>query len=1654
MPFHHELSSLGQDHDDRKHISFRRLDGMMDYIIAKHSTEFGETTTLLKAPFFCPLLGKGDVEEGEVCVDQKRLSWAKEILEDKPFDLLCKSMGIMFTLPWAWALMEMENKSDPLLPERTALANHFLPLFCAWCLGSGPPIGAFFARQPWLEEKCCVCLVRPMSCDGVCDNTNCVEIRRLARVQPEIGNGQAPEALELPDATDVEARVDVSEEARLVISMQDRELQCYDELASFVGKCILMLPDDPALGAVEKEARVTIHHEDRPVAFIVASYLPSHFEGGYDEETPDDDGLFRLLPVISTQQLTYLAERQKMRQPPATASLAAEYAWAKLDVLHEPGVLKLKPSEMRRRLKETLAMRNAIDRCIAGFGQRAEVSAPLSIGESVPLSCDYEGGKGECEFSCESMDGRLHQCQHSNTLAIEVCARYKRILDILFNCDPTIGLDLARCAGANDEISLGEGDDTDYELSDGEEDRHRQLAVVPIPEVRQERMHFPVGDNEPGDEGAEQQMPLGDEEVVFANPTGRVAPRALLNSVVEILDGTESDASFVVEHRDPDHAQRFVRCFATDRHFENQVLAQPYRKWRDREEMLSHCTFIAIVLSRSALDDPTRRGEHNQGPGWGFEVIQFTDEQHSYRVGRVQPNSPASRAGLLMNDVIVTVGGMEIQGTESQSSLTAAIYGQSLVEDNDTADSLLERIGTPRTDPIVIVVGRFSHANTNARIAAVTPPLALELNRGGSTSFSPVVQGGAANNRRQWRVQTRENQDDYPRLNPEMQIDPHQPNPPLRLPSPGHAGGGQVVRFLTADDLNLSGLHGTLLTRVETAVVVHAITVAHLPSLGTRLLCPRYNWHAAVGQSTTFRQADVSYLAQLPRIHPDFWIVLLERDRIRAIEEKGDIVATDGQYAYRVPTVGLALDRAYEDFLQQFPPGSSPVHDLHIPNPNLFHALMPRNRNAQDEIERIRGGGPNALADNCSLNKDASEAFTKLVTLPRANWTHQAVRCEVDVADGLPRIMLGFVEDFQCVDATMVRISVVHISGLGMLEDCFEDVESSALDLVKENTLEASILLEWQNEYDTGGKYLTPRVGDVIRTDSGGDKDIEGEEKSGSGLIPARCKSQNTPLVGATRSLIKRLCQRSKGSTPIGQFPDGRTVLWYAGDPGALYIFEDSSEGDREIVLQQLQQEYCRLLGQNSLGEHVDVGHLLPPPSRSVACPWGCSCPHDGKPSRRQALFFGSKVDLMYHLVTCHGHVSPEGGMVRGGEGTWRVCAGDSIRQIASSLAASICARCPTLLECTVPCEYINDDEVCSPLDHSIVFDTDRFLDFSEQGRGAVAERWLVRLQGNADAQQLCRLYSRIARLWDVESDGLYRLSADDTPACLRRVPAISFADLQSTCYMQSSQATGLIDCDLCGLDSEKVLCLNGRSRSLGCMPLSVACFPAQARTGPIREGCSLLARTKNLMLNVASHLPPDSLRRESADAFELRKYLWEEQNYQAWYKQVESCNSLNLALQALVVLLYSIDKEKMPMWWKSSKSGWSSAYAVMSLPSLSSLALYLYVMDAAVCEYSANTLSKVQASSLPPGLQILSKIQRMAQVVAWATAIDLPRYKDDRSCNCTVCGEGGCLLACEFCEQVQHAECAQIAGHSELSEWVCGSCTKDIAMLHEASIE
>jgi len=1086
--------SKGQAHDC--YVSLRRLDGMFSSIMEKHEDKPAGTLAIdvkseaeeISPFFYAP-------PSSSSRAGRKRLEWAPVELEIDPFRLLCKGMDLLLS---STPKLEESGSDNSLILERKAkLAHHFLPLFSSYCLDSsigwgvaqgdsnnntvvrGPPNTIIAHCPPFLRQPCSCCGVRPTK-----DSTEvvgfCSESCRSAFKQGWLIDTSAG------DKTSNTAR---SAEERNVqsLSKEEEKRQAYEINSSLVGSTILVLPDDPLFDKVCRT--IMISHEDcgRPLEIIIASYLPFDFVGveglhehgvygdpGFAKEQqrkvpngngcigkggnannvpsdkksfitrPDvvDGGIFQLIPVFNSKQLTYVESKCGLRKPSQksngtkkSSKRATKEQWTDVEVLQLHGIVHLSVSEMRYRLDKTISLCSAIDSAVAHLastygGQSIEERAKENLKLLDTKDVNPLGSVGLVEESLEKISMRqlleqfssqgsasaalanaIYSLGHhlqSNLLSSHQAHRLEES-SVLADTMIYRGVDIIR-----DTLSRGGDDGFDTDID--EDDASHFCSIS--------QKHSAISTHQEGaQEGAQQTATSGGScalaspkasgggHLLLLEPTrfegssdyavcysdlvlfkGDVRKMGSLGKSVSLARRLELEKEKMgqLESTAPGFLTIIPPSFC--RVPEKKLMEIPKRKTVEFgvcPEINQKGGRFDVILHRSSADDKAgANGENSddeewnpdkdgvdeganasagasgrslnefKGRGWGFELVRWRmDLGRVLRVGRVHPASPASRAGLLPNDIILCINGKAASTLNTEASLARELIATSYDKiDRPSGDHyIVDLLSKHKTlcGPIALqalrVVPGIRRTPSQSRSltpshshGSLNPPphgderlangdlrrLDREIARVDNEGARGLLQQerhltqqqlaqqrvqeqqAAALAEQRRAIQQQQQQEQQRERQRQRQRSPAPPERPA----------------LTIPDLYKQGGANSILTRAETSVLVEAVE-RRLPKLGVRLLVPRYPRHVVLNECRITIPSVVhdirNNLRPWPKISEPIWKRLAEADYERSRKETGDIVDQEpdpsnpsNSYQYTQPVEVLPIDRLLETFLK------------------------------------------------------------------------------------------------------------------------------------------------------------------------------------------------------------------------------------------------------------------------------------------------------------------------------------------------------------------------------------------------------------------------------------------------------------------------------------------------------------------------------------------------------------------------------------------------------------------------------------------------------------------------------------------------------------------------------------------------------------------
>lgn len=270
----------------------------------------------------------------------------------------------------------------------------------------------------------------------------------------------------------------------------------------------------------------------------------------------------------------------------------------------------------------------------------------------------------------------------------------------------------------------------------------------------------------------------------------------------------------------------------------------------------------------------------------------------------------------------------------------------------------------------------------------------------------------------------------------------------------------------------------------------------------------------------------------------------------------------------------------------------------------------------------------------------------------------------------------------------------------------------------------------------------------------------------------------------------------------------------------------------------------------------------------------------------------------------------------------------------------------------------------------------------------------------------------------------------------------------------------GTLSCSLCALTTEANILRGGnevrRPQGIGCAIPSILVHGSDlnALATPVYGEMGF---AKLLLLRIANHLPTQMRANGPGDPKDplgkLRFNFWGGQGARRFESFVRGSSSIHALAQGLAVLMASVAHDKMPEWWRLGEFGWSQGIQqLLMCPSVPSLILRLLVFDLALTEYCAvgckeKPYKTLNVTEISGSEGHLSTEQRMQMVCESAAANSIARcQKHDYLCS--VCGDGGSLVCCEFCSCTVHSNCCSPRIPLEIESWVCAACTVDVQEL------
>ena len=730
-----------------------------------------------------------------------------------------------------------------------------------------------------------------------------------------------------------------------------------------------------------------------------------------------DEGIFQLIPVLNSKQLTYVESKCGLRKPPQkststqkSSTRAAKEQWTDLSVLQLHGIVHLSVSEMRYRLDKTAHFCSAIDSAVAHM---ASIYGGKSIDERVKENIELLDTKeinplGDLGLEERSRDQKLrrlfefsstpqsapqgvinaiHSLGHPDLRSItshqaQRLNHYSALADTM----TYRGIDIIQDAPSRDG---GDGYDTDID----------EDAAIHLASLNQGSALMP------GQHLSAQEMIVSAESCALASPKASGGYLLLLEPTnfeeandytvcysdlilfkgdVKKMSGISKSVSLArrlelekekmgqLQSTEPSHLTIKPPSFC--RVNEKQLLgAIPKRRIVEfgvdpqleriggRFDVILHRLAPgekASVDGESSDDewDPDKEETKNtsdgtgtarsvnefKGRGWGFELVRWRmDLGRVLRVGRVHPASPASRAGLLPNDIILSINGKAASTLITEGALARELIATSYGKDDRPAGNhyiidLLSKhkaLGGPIALQVLRVIPGVRRTSSQSRSptpshsrGTLTPPPGDEASASSDLrrldqEIARVETEDARNSLQQQEQQlAQQRQQAYQAAAAAAAQQREQERQRQRTPAVSQRPA------LVLNDLYKQGAPNSIFTRAETSVLLEAIE-RRLPKLGIRLLMPRYPRKVVHNE---FRVTIPSVIRAIrenthlwPKISDPIWKRLTEADYTRSLGESGDIVDQEpdpsnpiNSYQYTEPIQVLAIDRLLEKFLE------------------------------------------------------------------------------------------------------------------------------------------------------------------------------------------------------------------------------------------------------------------------------------------------------------------------------------------------------------------------------------------------------------------------------------------------------------------------------------------------------------------------------------------------------------------------------------------------------------------------------------------------------------------------------------------------------------------------------------------------------------------
>jgi len=1554
-------------------FSLRRLDAMMTSIVARHSLSENDydqeasTSAFVVPPWTA------------VQAPQHRIEWASQQLEEEPINLLCQAIA-------AW--QRVDERKVPRRVAKRKLIRMFLMLIPSWCIlpssttasfrTTGPPKLYLNLREPWLTASCVFCWARPREVQCSCSHISCREmLKRDTENIGELKERDAPSAL--------------------------TKILSYNDCSSLVGSTVLFDPNDPLVAALKTEV-VPFDHENRPVEYIVASYIPTDLVAASLKVKPkhpvfdrfdEGSGFFHLFPLVSRKQIEFVLDRCKIK----TKGLGDENAnsWVSPEVLTLDGVARYSLEELEKKITESDGIRSAMN---------AFVVSEMGVdNEEVSRLCPFPSRSRKIQqelFRVRSDQFLFDEALHLQliptsalpTLAGERHINEGREQEILGNQQRRDSDDVPKNPASGSLYILRPNKSSctlmysDIHYSSETEVPAliealvpRNLSRTPLSTgshiqmtVLLKRSNFHTSPRRYrgigfgfevvhwGGHGVLQVGRVHKESPAFGTlETGDIILSAGGKSIDDIRSIPELVTTLLGApiHLRPNSP-------------EGDKLLMTLSVVRESRTSLDS---VVLTIQRQVVVPPSPVGQTSLEDGVEVASIHRTQVQvhnenpDSVAVSRIDSPSdqvhtnldpsPRSEASVSQDPFL--------SDEEVEFVATLPSCGSQVHHDNINANAVRQ------------IDNRIYQAVPNAENLTVAP---INLPPGGSQVHHDNVNSVAVrqiDGRMYQAVPNVENLTLVPmypvveqfmfssdlRLLRELVGQTTESRAPASIRHLYRAAGFESILTL----LECAVFLEALLNEVG-SVVCHGVLSSSSspnisfrekqPKLGVRMLCPRYSPKVIdqeIGKISTWRENEILSIPRLSRFGYD---TMIHEDFKRSGRETGTLYFFEHPYRYRKPNTILPIDRLAEDAIKH----EGKVQQSSVwsqPNENLTNTEY-------DEFapERIRGGGPLLpldaatpsqvfhsspqrlceVSDDSSNNANHQDSNVCITNLSVQEWQNQPVYSLVDDDEGREILVVGF----------------IHAATL------------STDDVVPE-TVEVEVHYVQRVGYIAPSRVYHLFPEDTFLIDAAAPEEAVAVMDKLQGNLKARSSTQSTD--NATEECSRGTTQPFElditvGLSALGTVPDGRDIMWTAADPTALYI-------------------------------------TVAKEPRNLAN--GCSNVH----------LYGTNASTIRF----------------GGEQFVRIAEGQEVLKVCSDLGTAIAAHVPYLSPPNSPdCEMPP-----SQLPSRVEFDNCPTGNKVPLAWSDLCLREKLIFEANASKNssfsKVVSLWTAIGHRFEIESTGRFRLSRQQLEAKLQEryhklssLPGVTYESIDSS--KETIESTGA---------------------RLGCMLQSEVLFKKMADRDEFKHAGEAGA-AKEILLHIATLMENSSLPRKRGDpADPLRKRrLWNDDNYAAWVTFVSNSTTPMMLSQAAVVLIGSIDTTNMPKWWKQDGAGWSTSQLMMASPNMDVFFLHMYVLDAALSEMisSSRLVEKSGDLSKEPSRTKESTQEKMARWLALAD--ELPSFvpfNGTHNDDCLYCNDGGDLLCCEFCPHVAHPECCEPPiEKSEITsdlKWICEPCIAEI---------